>query len=119
MKSSNVGAIKVGMRLGPERMGRYVSRFGFGQALARFPRRERRHLWNPIEARSEGALASVSMGYQVGVTPVQMATAVSSIANGGTLIEPRVVRAVIRDGRRTKYRAKACAARLGARRPAR
>jgi cell division protein FtsI (penicillin-binding protein 3) len=42
----------------------------------------------------------VSMGYQVGVTPLQMATAVSSIANGGHLIQPRVVRAFIKDGRR-------------------
>jgi membrane peptidoglycan carboxypeptidase len=40
------------------------------------------------------------MGYQVGVTPLQMAAAVSSIANGGELLKPRVVRAVIRDGRR-------------------
>ena len=40
------------------------------------------------------------MGYQVGVTPLQMAAAVSSVANGGSLIEPRVVRAFIKDGRR-------------------
>ena len=39
------------------------------------------------------------MGYQIGVTPLQMAAAVSSIANGGSLVEPRLVRAVIRDGR--------------------
>jgi len=42
----------------------------------------------------------VSMGYQVGVTALQMATAVSSVANGGELVQPRVVRAVIREGRR-------------------
>jgi membrane peptidoglycan carboxypeptidase len=47
------------------------------------------------------------MGYQIGVTPVQMAAATSSIANGGTLIEPRVVRAVIKDGRRTLLQARA------------
>ena len=40
------------------------------------------------------------MGYQVGVTPLQMATAVSAVANGGQLVQPRAVRAVIRDGRR-------------------
>ena len=40
------------------------------------------------------------MGYQVGVTPLQMAAAVSAVANGGELVQPRVVRAVIRDGRR-------------------
>jgi membrane peptidoglycan carboxypeptidase len=40
------------------------------------------------------------MGYQVGVTPLQMVTAVSSVANGGELVEPRVIRAVYRDNRR-------------------
>ncbi len=107
VKSSNVGAIKVGLKLGPERMGRYVSRFGFGQALAPDFRGENAGIvWNPIKL-DPGALASVSMGYQVGVTPVQMATAVSSIANGGTLLEPRVVRATIQDGRRTEVAHKA------------
>ena len=49
------------------------------------------------------------MGYQVGVTPLQMAAAVSSIANGGMLIEPRVVRAIIKDGRRIEVRAEGAA----------
>ena len=48
---------------------------------------------------NDSALASVAMGYQVGVTPLQMAAAVSAVANGGELVQPRVVRAVIRDGR--------------------
>jgi cell division protein FtsI (penicillin-binding protein 3) len=100
VKSSNVGAIKVGLRLGPERLGRYVSRFGFGQAnLPDFRGENAGIVWNPAKL-DPGAVASVSMGYQVGVTPVQMVTAVSSIANGGTLFEPRVVRAIIRDGQR-------------------
>ena len=42
----------------------------------------------------------MSMGYQVGVTPLQMVAAVSSVANGGQLMQPRVVRALIRDGKR-------------------
>ena len=101
VKSSNVGAIKVGLRLGPERLGRYVSRFGFGQPIAPDFRGESPGIvWNPARLDAS-ALASVSMGYQVGVTPVQMAAAASSIANGGMLIEPRVVRAIIKDGRRT------------------
>jgi cell division protein FtsI (penicillin-binding protein 3) len=101
VKSSNVGAIRVGLRLGPERLGRYVSRFGFGQPIAPDFRGENPGIvWNPAKLDSS-ALASVSMGYQVGVTPVQMAAAASSIANGGTLIEPRVVRAIIKDGRRS------------------
>ncbi len=99
-KSSNVGAIKVGMRLGPERLGRYISRFGFGQALAPDFRGENPGIvWNPARLDAS-ALASVSMGYQIGVTPLQMATAVSVVANGGELVEPHVVRAFIRDGHR-------------------
>ncbi len=100
VKSSNVGAIRVGMRLGPERLGRYVTRFGFGQLIAPdFSGENAGIVWNPA-LLDASALASVSMGYQVGVTAVQMAAAVSSIANGGTLYEPRVVRAVTKDGRR-------------------
>jgi cell division protein FtsI (penicillin-binding protein 3) len=100
VKSSNIGAIKVGLRLGPERLGRYVSRFGFGQPLGPDFRGESPGIvWDPSRL-DQSALASVSMGYQVGVTPLQMATAVSSVANGGSLVEPRVVRAFIKDGRR-------------------
>jgi cell division protein FtsI (penicillin-binding protein 3) len=102
VKSSNVGAIKVGLRLGPERLGRYVSRFGFGQTLLTdFKGENPGIVWNPSKLDAS-ALASVSMGYQVGVTPIQMATAVSSVANGGTLYEPRVVRATIKDGQRVE-----------------
>ena len=101
VKSSNIGAIKVGLRLGPERLGRYVSRFGFGQPIGPDFRGESSGIvWNPAKLDSS-ALASVSMGYQVAVTPLQMATAVSSVANGGSLMEPRVVRAFIKDGRRS------------------
>jgi cell division protein FtsI (penicillin-binding protein 3) len=100
IKSSNVGAIKAGLRLGAERLGRYVSRFGFGQPISPDFRGESPGIvWNPARL-DPSALASVSMGYQVAVTPLQMAAAVSSIANGGYLLEPRVVRAFIKDGRR-------------------
>ena len=99
-KSSNVGAIKVGMKLGPERLVRYVNRFGFGQAIAPDFRGENPGIvWEPARMDAS-ALASVSMGYQVAVTPVQMAAAVSAVANGGELVEPHVVRAFIRNGRR-------------------
>jgi len=100
VKSSNVGAIKVGLRLGPERLGRYVSRYGFGQPLSPDFRGESPGIvWNPARV-NDSALASMSMGYQVAVTPLQMAAAVSSVANGGSLMEPHVVRAVVKNGRR-------------------
>jgi cell division protein FtsI (penicillin-binding protein 3) len=100
VNSSNVGAIRVGLALGAERLGFYIRRFGFGRALSPdFPGEASGIVWDP--ARLDiSALASVSMGYQVGVTPLQMAAAVSSVANGGDLIQPRVVRAMTREGKR-------------------
>jgi cell division protein FtsI (penicillin-binding protein 3) len=102
VKSSNVGAIRVGLKLGPERLTRYVRRFGFGQTLSPEFRGETQGIvWNAAQL-NDSALASVAMGYQIGVTPLQMATAVSSVANGGELLEPHVVRAIIKNGRRVE-----------------
>ncbi len=101
IKSSNVGAIKAGFRVGSEQMQRYVRRFGFGSRLTKdLPGEEPGIVWNEL---SDSALASVSMGYQIGVTPLQMATAVSSIANGGQLMRPRLVRAIVENGQRRAF----------------
>ena len=100
VKSSNVGAIKAGLRIGPERLGRYINRFGFGRTLSPdFGGQSAGIVWNPADLGDSG-LASVSMGYQISVTPLQMVAALSSVANGGTLFEPRIVRAFIKNGRR-------------------
>jgi cell division protein FtsI (penicillin-binding protein 3) len=107
VKSSNVGAIKVGLKLGAERMGLYVRRFGFGRPSSPdFPSESPGIVWEPSRL-NDSALASVSMGYQVGVTPLQMAAAASVIANGGTLYEPHVVRAIVKGSVRTVVRPKA------------
>ena len=101
VKSSNVGAIKIGLQVGAERMGLYAARFGFGKPTSRdFPGETPGILWSPGKLTDSG-LASMSMGYQVGVSALQMTAAMSAVANGGTWIEPRIVRAVIRDGVRT------------------
>ena len=107
VKSSNVGAIKVGLRVGAERMGLYIRRFGFGRPTSPdFPGESPGIVWEPSKL-NDSALASVSMGYQVGVTPLQMAAAASVIANGGTLFEPHVVRAIVKGGLRTIVEPKA------------
>ena len=107
VKSSNVGAIKVGLRIGAERMGLYVRRFGFGRPTSPdFPGESPGIVWDPSKL-NDSALASVAMGYQVGVTPLQMAAAASVIANGGTLYEPHVVRAIVKGGLRTTVEPKA------------
>ncbi|MBI4484719.1 MAG: transpeptidase family protein, partial [Acidobacteria bacterium] len=100
VKSSNVGAIRIGLRLGADRMSHYVERFGFGrQVSSDFPSENPGIVW-PAAKLTDSALASVSMGYQIGVTPLQMAGALSAVANGGAYIEPRVLRAVYRGDRR-------------------
>ncbi len=107
IKSSNVGAIKVGLKLGAERMSLYVRRFGFGRPSSPdFPGESPGIVWEASKL-NDSALASVSMGYQVGVTPLQMAAAASVIANGGTLYEPHVVRAVVTSTSRTIVRPRA------------
>lgn len=98
VKSSNVGAILVGMRVGRDRLGAYVNRFGFGrQTSNEFPGESPGIVWDASKLDTS-ALASVSMGYQVGVTPLQMVTATSAVANGGRLLKPRIVRAIVKDG---------------------
>jgi cell division protein FtsI (penicillin-binding protein 3) len=100
VRSSNVGAIKIGFRVGTERLSRYVQRYGFGHPVSPdFPGESPGIVWDPTKW-TDSALMSVSMGYQVGVTPLQMAAAVSSVANGGEMMVPRVIRAVYRDNRR-------------------
>jgi cell division protein FtsI (penicillin-binding protein 3) len=106
VKSSNVGAIKIGFKVGPDRLSDYVQRFGFGRPVSPdFPSENSGIVWERNKW-TDSALASVSMGYQVGVTPLQMAAAVSSVANGGLYVEPRVVRAAYRDNRRYEVKPK-------------
>lgn len=100
VKSSNVGAVKIGLKLGRERLSQYVERFGFGRPLSPdFPGESPGIVWG-VDTWNDSAIASVSMGYQVGVTPLQMVTAIGAVANGGNLLQPRVVRAIYLDGRR-------------------
>jgi len=95
VKSSNVGASKIGVELGPERLIRYVRRFGFGQTISRdFPGESRGIVHSPSRL-PDSALASVSIGYNISVTALQMAAAMSVVANGGELVEPRLVRALL------------------------
>ncbi|HVZ21430.1 MAG TPA: penicillin-binding protein [Vicinamibacterales bacterium] len=106
VKSSNVGAIKIGFKVGTERLSRYVSLYGFGHPVSPdFPSESSGIVWNPSKW-TESALASVSMGYQVAVTPLQMVAAISSVANGGEMMEPRVLRAIYQNGRRYETRPK-------------
>jgi cell division protein FtsI (penicillin-binding protein 3) len=93
-KSSNIGAAKTGMLLGDQRLYRYLQAFGFGQRTdIDLPGEVGGLLKSPREWHRR-SLASISMGQEVGVTPLQMITAVSAIANDGVLMKPYVVAGV-------------------------
>ena len=103
IKSSNVGAVKIGLRLGAERLSRYIRRFGYGEALALdLPAQARGIVYSTSDLDNDRAIASISMGYQVSVTPLQVAAMVGAVANGGELVEPRLVRAFIGNGLRAE-----------------
>lgn len=95
-KSSNVGIIKLGLRLGEERLFRHVRDFGFGSRTEVELPAEERGLLKPPNRWSGISIGEISMGQEVGVTALQLVTAYSSIANGGILIQPRLVRDVFR-----------------------
>jgi cell division protein FtsI (penicillin-binding protein 3) len=97
-KSSNVGTIKVGHRLGKERLYDYLTRFGFGSRTGvDFPG-EAPGLLRPPPQWSEVSLASLAIGQEIAVTPLQLATAFSALANGGMLVRPHLVKSVSKDG---------------------
>jgi cell division protein FtsI (penicillin-binding protein 3) len=90
-KSSNVGMIKVAQRLGPDKLARYINAFGFGQKTDVDLGGEQRGLTKEPQAWGRRTLASIAMGQEIGVTPLQLMMAVSAIANGGALMRPFVV----------------------------
>ncbi len=98
VKSSNVGASRIGVALGADRLNRYVRRFGFGQTSARDFPGESRGIVRDASRLREGDLARVAMGYTVSVTPLQMAAAMNAVANRGEVLAPRLVRAELRGG---------------------
>jgi membrane peptidoglycan carboxypeptidase len=90
-KSSNVGAIKIALRLQAPRFYDYIRAFGFGAPTGIDLPGEGHGSVSPLEEWKGFSIASISMGQQVGVTPIQLITAVSAIANGGFLLKPHVI----------------------------
>jgi len=97
-KSSNVGAIKVGQRLGKERLYGYLQRFGFGQRTGIDLPGESPGILRAPQQWSELSLASLSIGQEIAITPIQLATAISAIANAGFLVQPHVVKSRLQEG---------------------
>jgi len=95
-QSSDVGAIKIAVRLGAPKFYEYIRAFGFGSPTGVDLPGESRGLLHRLENWSAISIGSVSMGQEIGVTPIQLITAVSAIANGGLLMKPHVVQTIKR-----------------------
>lgn len=104
-KSSNVAAIKTGMRVGNDRMYDYIRRFGFGARTGIELPGETVGLVRPVARWQATSIGSIAIGQEVGVTPVQIAAAFGTLANDGVRIAPHLVRETRKADGTIDYRA--------------
>jgi cell division protein FtsI (penicillin-binding protein 3) len=97
-QSSDVGAIKIALRLQAPSFYDYIRAFGFGTPTGVDLPGESKGLLRPLENWGSFSIGSISMGQEIGVTPIQLIAAVSAIANGGLLYKPHVVAQLQRAG---------------------
>jgi cell division protein FtsI/penicillin-binding protein 2 len=90
-ESSDVGAIKIALRLGEDRFYKYIRAYGFGQQTGIELPGETRGLTKPPSRWSKVSIAAISMGQEIGISPLQLAGLVSTFANDGVWVSPRVV----------------------------
>src|SRR5438105_4252186 len=94
VKSSNIGAAKLALSLGDQKFYEYIRRFGFGERTGVELSGEISGIIRPPQSWSKISITRIPMGHEVGVTPLQMTVAMATIANGGKLITPRIVKSV-------------------------
>lgn len=102
-ESSNVGTIKVALRLGRERFYKYITAFGFGRKTGIDIPGEIAGLLKDQRLWSGVSIGSIAIGQEIGVTPMQVAAAYCALANGGMLMKPYIVAEIMdRDGNEGK-----------------
>ncbi|HNW39254.1 MAG TPA: penicillin-binding transpeptidase domain-containing protein [Candidatus Omnitrophota bacterium] len=93
-ESSNIGTVKVAQLLGPDTVYRYVRAFGFGSKLGIDLNGEISGMISPVRLWSKTSITCIPIGQEVGVTALQLASAISVIANGGQLMKPYIIDSV-------------------------
>jgi cell division protein FtsI (penicillin-binding protein 3) len=90
-ESSDVGAIKIALRLGEDRFYKYIRAFGFGQQTGIELPGETRGMTKPVSRWSKVSIAAISMGQEIGISPIQLSGLISTFANDGVWVAPRIV----------------------------
>jgi cell division protein FtsI (penicillin-binding protein 3) len=90
-ESSDVGSIKIALRLGEDRFYKYIRAYGFGQQTGIELPGETRGLTKPVSRWSKVSIAAISMGQEIGISPLQLTGLVSTFANDGIWVAPRIV----------------------------
>ncbi|RPF46786.1 stage V sporulation protein D (sporulation-specific penicillin-binding protein) [Thermodesulfitimonas autotrophica] len=93
--SCNPGFIQVGLSLGKEKFYKYIRAFGFGRPTGINLPGEAKGILIPENKATNLNIATMSIGQSIAVTPIQLVTAAAAVANGGELLAPRVIRAVV------------------------
>ncbi len=90
-ESSDVGSVKIALRLGEDRFYKYIRAFGFGQQTGIELPGETRGMTKPVNRWSKVSIGAISIGQEIGVSAVQLAAMVSTFANDGVWVAPRIV----------------------------
>src|SRR6202045_2130943 len=90
-ESSDVGAIKIALRLGEDRFYKYIRAYGFGQQTGIELPGETRGLTKPVSRWSKVSIAAISMGQEIGISPIQLTGLISTFANDGVWVAPRIL----------------------------
>lgn len=92
--SSNIGAIRTGLKVGENKFSNYIRQFGFGEETGIELPAETGGLVRPLESWKDDSLASMSIGYEIGVTALQTTLAFAAIANDGVKVRPHVIKEI-------------------------
>jgi cell division protein FtsI (penicillin-binding protein 3)/stage V sporulation protein D (sporulation-specific penicillin-binding protein) len=93
--SSNIGAAKIALKMGPNRLHDYITRFGFGRKTGIALTGEVSGIAHPLSRWSKLSITRIPMGHEIAATPLQMIMALNAIATGGRLMQPMIVKSIL------------------------
>lgn len=95
VKSDNIGAAKIGLKLGASRLAEYIRRYGFGRKTGIVLPGEVSGIAHPLSKWTGLSITRIPMGHEIAATPLQMVMAMNAIANGGNLMKPMIVKRLL------------------------